>query len=301
MNKRMRQRRNGVIVNSFYLSVASTDVISFFSQENLKSMLFEFFNGAKDVGINVIISILIWVIGKKIVQFGVQVLRKALNRTSLDIGVVKFVCSLTRFLAYIVLVIQIIGKLGFETSTFIALLGSAGLAFGLALQGSLSNFAGGVLILIFKPFRVGDYIISGLNEGTVKVIDLLYTKLVTGDNKIITIPNGALANSSVVNVGSQEIRRLDIQVGIGYDADLKKAKDILKEIMVNQSQILKDQEISVVVKSLDNNQVTLETRAWVNTIDYWTARCESLESYKIAFDENGIKIPFDMLGINAKK
>lgn len=288
-------------MNNLYLSVASTDVIGFFSQQNLKSMLLEFFNAAKDVGINVIISILIWVIGKKLVQFGVKVLHKALSKTSLDIGVVKFLCSLTRFLAYIVLVIQIIGKLGFETSTFIALLGSAGLAFGLALQGSLSNFAGGVLILIFKPFRVGDYIISGLNEGTVKVIDLLYTKLITGDNKIITIPNGALANSSVINVGSQEIRRLDIQVGIGYDSDLKKAKDILNGIMMNQSQILKDQEISVVVKSLDNNQVTLETRAWVNTADYWVARCESLESYKLAFDENGIRIPFDIIGLGAKK
>lgn len=289
-------------MNTFYLT---TDIVEktagFFSQENLKSELFLFLNWTMGIGGKIILAIILWIIGKKILKFGVKVLNKALSKTDLDVGVVKFLCSLTRFLGYIVLVIQIIQILGFETTSFIALLGSAGLAFGLALQGSLSNFAGGVLILIFKPFRVGDYIISGLNEGTVKVIDLLYTKLITADNKIITIPNGMLANSSVINVGSQETRRLDIQIGIGYDADLKKAKVLLQDILLNQEQIIKDQEISVVVKSLDDSRVTLETRAWIPTENYWNTRCELLEKFKEAFDTNQIEMPSNPLDFHATK
>lgn len=280
----------------FYLT-ATTDVIDFFSQDNLKSLLNDFFNGVKNIGVNAIIAILLWLIGKKLVGIGVKILGKALTRTSIDVGVVKFLCSLARFMAYVILLIQIIRILGFETSTFIALIGSAGLAVGLALQGSLSNFAGGVLILIFKPFLVGDYIVSGLNEGTVKVIDLLYTKLITADNKIITIPNGALANSSVTNVGSQQTRRLDIQIGISYEADLKKVKAILSDLMDHEHRIIKDQEISIIVTSLDNNHVTLETRAWVNSGDFWNTKCDMLEKYKEVFDENGIDLLFNQLEV----
>lgn len=276
------------------------NTVDFFSSGQFKVLANQFLNGVEKVGINIIISILIWVIGKKVVNVIVNVLNKALRKTSLDLGVVKFVCSLSRFLGYIVLVIQIVGRLGFETSSFIALLGSAGLAFGLALQGSLSNFAGGVLILIFKPFRVGDYIINGLNEGTVKVIDLLYTKLVTADNRIITIPNGALANSSVVNVGSQETRRLDIRLSVSYRTELKSVKELLTNVMKQNQYILQENDITVAVISLDESRIALETRAWVNTTDFWAAKCQLLESYKEVFDEYGIEMPFNVMDLNKK-
>lgn len=292
-------------MNVFYLSATTTDIVQkttdFFTEQNLKNILNNFLTGVQGYAGKIILAVIIWFIGKKLIQFGIKIMNKALGRTGLDTGVVKFLCSLSRFSFYIILLIQIIKILGFETSTFVALIGSAGLAFGLALQGSLSNFAGGVLILIFKPFRVGDYIVSGVNEGTVKVIDLLYTKLITIDNKTITIPNGMLANASVINVGSQDTRRVDIQVPIGYTSDIKKAKALLLDIITNQSQIIKDQEIRVIVKSLDDNRVIMETRAWVDTDNYWDTRCELLEKYAEVFDENGIEIPFYLLDGTTKK
>jgi len=291
-------------MNIFYLDT-TTDVIEkttdFFSVDNLKNIRDSFLAGAQQYAWKIILAIIIWVIGKRLIRFAVKIMNKALAKTGLDTGVAKFLCSLTRFAAYIIILIQIIKILGFETSTFVALLGTAGLAFGLALQGSLSNFAGGVLILIFKPFRVDDYIVSGVNEGTVKVIDLLYTKLVTIDNKTITIPNGMLANSSVVNVCSQDTRRIDIQIPIGYTSDIKKAKGLLHDILAEQPQIFKDQDITVIVKSLDDNRVLLETRAWVSTGNYWDTKCELLEKFLEVFNENGIDIPFSKVDVNIEK
>ena len=288
-------------MNIFYLTTTPTEVIEFFSVENLKNIRNGFLAGVQLYAWKLILAIIIWFIGKKLIQLGVKIMNKALSRTGLDTGVVKFLCSLTRFAAYIIILIQIIKILGFETTTFVALLGTAGLAFGLALQGSLSNFAGGVLILIFKPFRVDDYIVSGVNEGTVKVIDLLYTKLLTLDNKTITIPNGTLANSSVINVCSQDTRRIDIEIPIGYTSDIKKAKGLLHDILVDQPQIFKDQEITVIVKSLEDSRVLLETRAWVNTSNYWDTKCELLERFLEVFNDNGIEIPFNKMDINLKK
>ena len=289
-------------MNTFYLT---TEVIEkttdFFSAANLNNIKNSFLIGLQVYAWKLILAIIIWFVGKKLIHFGIKLMNKALGKTGLDTVVVKFLCSLTRFAVYIIILIQIIKILGFETSTFVALLGTAGLAFGLALQGSLSNFAGGVLILIFKPFRVDDYIVSGVNEGTVKVIDLLYTKLLTLDNKTITIPNGLLANSSVVNVCSQDTRRIDIEIPIGYTSDIKKAKGLLSDILLDQPQIFKDQEISVIVKSLEDNRVLLETRAWVNTGNYWNTKCELLERFIEVFNDNGIEIPFNKLDINIKK
>lgn len=170
----------------------------------------------------------------------------------------------------------------------------------MSLQGSLSNFAGGILILIFKPFKVGDYIIVGTNEGTVKSIEILYTRLVTIDNKVVMLPNGSLSNSSIVNVGAENTRRIDIQIGIGYSSDIPKAKKLLEQVINSEKGILKDKDILVVVKSLDESCVTLETRAWVNTADYWNVRFNLLERYKNIFDENGIEIPFNQLDIHMK-
>lgn len=266
----------------------TTDILAGLSlQEIINSVII----WAKLATGKIILSLLLWFVGKKIIQYGMKLIFKALDKTSLDTGVVKFLCSLIRFGTYVILIIQIIRILGFETTSIITLLGSAGLAFGLALQGSLSNFAGGVLILIFRPFRVGDYIISSQNEGTVKVIDLLYTRLQTPDNKIITIPNGTLANSSIINVGSQDIRRLDIPIPLGYNSDLAVAKELLHQIMENQEQVIKDNEISIIVKNYDQNTILLETRAWVKSDDYWNTRCELLEKYKEVFDNDQIEYP----------
>ena len=171
----------------------------------------------------------------------------------------------------------------------------------MSLQGSLSNFAGGILILIFKPFRIGDYIVVGSNEGTVVSIEILYTKLKTVDNKIIMMPNGALSNSNITNVGVEGTRRLDMQIGISYGSDIKQAKSILKGILENYPTIDKTKDIMVVVKDLDASCVTLETRAWVSQADYWDTRFELLELYKKEFDENKIEIPFNQLDVHMRQ
>lgn len=270
----------------------------FFTMNDMRTILDKFIEWCASTVGTIVWALIVWVIGKKILKALLKVLGKALNRSRLDEGVTKFTMSLSKFAGNVVLVIMIIDILGFDTTSFIAVLGSAGIALGMSLQGSLANVAGGILILLFKPFAVGDYIVAGGYEGNVTTIDLLYTKLITIDNKTVTIPNGTLSNSSIVNVASQPQRRLDIQIGIGYSSDLKLAKKLLLDAMNNQSGVLTDKDIMVVVKSLDDSCVTLETRCWVMTSDYWNVRFALLEGYKETFDDNGIEIPFNQMDVH---
>lgn len=270
----------------------------FFTMNDMRTILDKFIEWCASTVGTIVWALIVWVIGKKILKALLKVLGKALDRSRLDEGVTKFMLSLSRFAGNVVLVIMIIDILGFDTTSFIAVLGSAGIALGMSLQGSLANVAGGILILLFKPFAVGDYIVAGGYEGNVTTIDLLYTKLITIDNKTVTIPNGTLSNSSIVNVASQPQRRLDIQIGIGYSSDLKLAKRLLLDAMNKQAGVLTDKDIMVVVKSLDDSCVTLETRCWVMTSDYWNVRFALLEGYKETFDDNGIEIPFNQMDVH---
>lgn len=270
----------------------------FFTMNDMRTILDKFIEWCASTVGTIVWALIVWVIGKKILKALLKVLGKALDRSRLDEGVTKFMLSLSRFAGNVVLVIMIIDILGFDTTSFIAVLGSAGIALGMSLQGSLANVAGGILILLFKPFAVGDYIVAGGYEGNVTTIDLLYTKLITIDNKVVTIPNGTLSNSSIVNVASQPQRRLDIQIGIGYSSDLKLAKRLLLDAMNKQAGVLTDKDIMVVVKSLDDSCVTLETRCWVMTSDYWNVRFALLEGYKETFDDNGIEIPFNQMDVH---
>ena len=273
------------------------EITKFFSIAHLKQLLNDLGNWSVSLIGKLVIAVIIWVIGKKIIKVLDKIVKKMLDRSSLDKGVVNFVVSVLKFAMYAILIMIVVDKLGFQTTSLLTLFGSAALAIGMSLQGSLSNFAGGILILIFKPFKVGDYIIVGTNEGTVKSIEILYTRLVTIDNKVVMLPNGSLSNSSIVNVGAENTRRIDIQIGIGYSSDIPKAKKLLEQVINSEKGILKDKDILVVVKSLDESCVTLETRAWVNTADYWNVRFNLLERYKNIFDENGIEIPFNQLDI----
>ena len=270
----------------------------FFTMNDMRTILDKFIEWCASTVGTIVWALIVWVIGKKILKALLKVLGKALDRSRLDEGVTKFMLSLSRFAGNVVLVIMIIDILGFDTTSFIAVLGSAGIALGMSLQGSLANVAGGILILLFKPFAVGDYIVAGGYEGNVTTIDILYTKLITIDNKMVTIPNGTLSNSSIVNVASQPQRRLDIQIGIGYSSDLKLAKRLLLDAMNKQAGVLTDKDIMVVVKSLDDSCVTLETRCWVMTSDYWNVRFALLEGYKETFDDNGIEIPFNQMDVH---
>ena len=246
----------------------------------------------------IVFALLIWFIGKKLISLSLKLLKKVFDRGSIDVGVVNFTMSIIKFALYAVLILMVIDELGTQTTSLITVFGSAALAVGMSLQGSLSNFAGGVLILIFKPFKVGDYIVVGNYEGTVRTIEILYTKLTTVDNKVVMLPNGTLSNSNIVNVGAEDFRRLDIEMSIGYSSDLKLAKTLLNTIVNNNPAVIKDRDIKVIVKSLDESCVTLETRVWVKTEDYWDTRFTLLEEYKAEFDKNGIEIPFNQMDVH---
>ena len=246
----------------------------------------------------IVFALLIWFIGKKLISLSLKLLRKVFDRGSIDLGVVNFTMSIIKFALYAVLILMVIDELGIQTTSLITVFGSAALAVGMSLQGSLSNFAGGVLILIFKPFKVGDYIVVGNYEGTVRTIEILYTKLTTVDNKVVMLPNGTLSNSNIINVGAEDFRRLDIEMSIGYSSDLKLAKTLLNTIVNNNPAVIKDRDIKVIVKNLDESCVTLETRVWVKTEDYWDTRFTLLEEYKAEFDKNGIEIPFNQMDVH---
>lgn len=251
-------------------------------------------------GKNILIALIVYFIASRLIKWVLKLTTKALNKGKIEPIVVKFIYSIIKVGLYVLLFIAIVSILGIPTTTFVTLFGTVTLSVGLALQGSLANFAGGVLILIFKPFKVGDYIVACGDEGTVVGIDVFYTKLATVDNKMIVIPNGTLANSSVKNVSAMDIRRVDVQVGISYESDITAAKKVLMGIIDKNDNILRDKPVNVFVASLDASQVTLETRVWVSADKYWDTKWAFTEQYKLALDEAGIEIPFNQLSVTIK-
>lgn len=256
-----------------------------------------------DFAFSVVLALVVFAIGAKLIGWVRKLVKRSLQRSSVDKGVEQFVDSMLKFGLYALLLFSIGKNFGLDTASVAAVLASGGVAIGLALQGSLSNFAGGVLILLLKPFVVGDYIIEDTNkcEGIVKEIQIFYTKLVTVDNKTIVIPNGTLANTSLTNVTAQDKRRVDLSVGISYDADLKKAKLLVENLLRSDEDILKDEDITVFVDSLGDSAVVIGARGWVDKDAYWTTKWRLLENIKLTFDENGIEIPFPQVVVHTKE
>lgn len=252
--------------------------------------------------IDIIFSIIVLIIGNKLVKWLVKHINKSLQKSKMEPIVAKFLVSMIKFGLYFVVAIVVIGILGIPTASFVAALGTAGLTLGLALQGALSNFAGGVLILLFKPFRIGDEIVEDThhNEGIVTGIDLFYTKILSYDNQTLIIPNGVLANSSLRNHSTQTKRRVDLRVGIAYDADLKVAREALLKVLDANEYVLQDDQKDVFVDALGDSEVTLFIRSWVNTKDYWVAKWDLLEKFKLALDENGVEIPYNHISVIMK-
>ena len=261
----------------------------------------QYLPGVVSFGLKVLIALLVFFISSRLIKLVRRLVRRSMERAGADTGLVQFIDSLLKAFLYFVLVMLIASGFGVDTASVIALAGSAGLAAGLALQGSLSNFAGGVLILMVKPFKVGDYIIQGDLEGTVSQIEMIYTSLLTQDNRKVVIPNGALADSSLINVTAQEKRRLDIDVGISYAADLRRAKEVCMKLLEQDARILQDEERLAVVSELADSAVMLKVRFWVRPEDYWMAKWEMTEAVKLAFDENGIEIPFNQLDVHVRQ
>ena len=256
-----------------------------------------------DFAIGVVLALLVFWIGAKLIKWILKLIRISMENASVDKGVRQIVDSLLKFILYAILIFSIGSKFGLDTTSVAAALASCGVAIGLALQGSLSNFAGGVLILVLKPFVVGDYIVEDNKgrEGTVKEIQLFYTKLLTVDNKTVIIPNGSLANTSLTNVTAQDKRRLDLSVGISYDADLKMAKELIEGLFRADEDILKEEGINVFVDTLGESSVVIGARGWVKKEAYWTAKWRLTENIKLTLDENGIEIPFNQVVVHVKE
>ena len=254
-------------------------------------------------GMKVLFAIIFFLIGRKVIKWIRKIVSRSMERANADVGVKQFVDSMLKFVMYAVLIFLIATKFGVESSSVAALIASAGVAIGLAVQGSLSNFAGGVLILLLKPFVVGDYIIEDTNgkEGTVKEIQIFYTKLSTIDNKTIVIPNGMLTNNSITNATAKDERQLDLRVGISYNADIKKAKSVIEKLLSEDASILKEEQMNVFVNDLADSAVVLGIRAWVKNEEYWATRWRLLEEIKVELDENGIEIPYPQVTVHMKE
>ena len=259
--------------------------------------------GLIDFAIGVVLALVVFFIGTKVIKWIRKLIKVSMERGNVDKGVCQFVDSLVKFVLYAILIFSIGSKFGLDTTSVAAALASCGVAIGLALQGSLSNFAGGVLILVLKPFVVGDYIIEDNKgrEGTVKEIQLFYTKLLTVDNKTVIIPNGSLANTSLTNVTAQDKRRVDLSVGISYDADLKKAKQLIEDLFRKDEEVLQEEGITVFVDSLGDSAVVIGARGWVNKDAYWDVKWRLTENIKLVLDENGIEIPFNQVVVQVKQ
>jgi len=243
-------------------------------------------------GMKIIGAIAILVIGRIVIGIVVGIIRRVLKKASVDETLMKFVLSLTRILLLIFVILAALSTLGVETTSFIAILGAAGLAVGFALQGSLSNFASGVMLIIFRPFKSGDFVEAGGTTGSVEAIQIFNTILKTPDNKLVIVPNSGITGGNITNYSAKEERRVDMIFGIGYDDDLKKAKEILERLIREDSRILEDPAPTVAVSELADSSVNFVVRPWVKTTDYWTVYWDFTEKVKLTFDAEGITIPY---------
>ncbi|BFP40085.1 mechanosensitive ion channel family protein [Flavobacteriaceae bacterium GF1] len=241
---------------------------------------------------NLILAVIILIVGLWVIKFINKIVRKFFDRRDYDLALESFLQSFIKITLKVLLAVLVVTQLGVKTSSLIAMLGAAGLAIGLALQGSLANFAGGVLILLFKPFKVGDWISAQGVDGSVKEISIFNTKLNTFGNQIAIVPNGILANGNIVNYSAEPNRRENYKVGIGYGSNIKVAKEILLDICAQDDRILKDPAPEVYVDSLGDSSVNLTLRFWAPNDVFWPARFDLIEQSKLRFDEAGIEIPF---------
>lgn len=249
-------------------------------------------NNGLELVVKILITLLVFFIGKKIIKMLLGMVERAFNRGKMEAGVKGFLLAFIRAIFYIILIwIILVQIFSVKDASLVAVLGSAGLSIGLALQGGLSNFAGGIIILLLRPFKVGDYIIYGANEGTVISTDIFYTKMLTADNRLVVMPNGALSNSSIINTTNETQRRLDFNIVVSNTEDIDRVKDVLNVVIGKNEKVIKEAANTVFVNSIDTGTVTMGIRVWVKKEDFFTGKSDLLESIKKEFEENQVKIP----------
>jgi len=252
-------------------------------------------------GLKVIFALLVFFIGKRIARFMTNMAIKLMKKNDIDIELIGFMDSLIYWLLFALVCVAALGQLGVQTASFIAIIGAAGLAVGLALQGSLSNFAAGVLIIILRPFRVGEFVEVAGEAGSVENIKIFTTELRTGDNKCVIIPNARVLDSNIVNYSSTGTRRIDMVFGIGYGDNIDQAYDVIKNIIAADKRILTEKEATIAVSELADSSVNFIVRPWVKTADYWAVKHAITEQIKKRFDEENISIPFPQQDVNVIK
>ncbi|MCD8150646.1 MAG: mechanosensitive ion channel family protein [Clostridiales bacterium] len=274
------------------VNLISWDTFVQYFQDSLPTVL--------DFCMKVIIAVIVLLIGRKVIKYVMKFVLRSLEKSKLETGMQQHLSRVINVLFHCILILIVLGKFGITASSVIAIVGSAGLSIGLALQGALSNFAGGVLILMLHPFIVGDYIkedTSG-NEGKVAEIQLFYTKLVTLDNKVIMVPNSNLTSASLTNLTQQDRRRVDVKVGISYHADIRQTKEVLAKVVEEEELLLEGEPVKIYVDELAESSVVIGVMVWVKTEDYWPVKWRLAENIKYALDDNGIEIPFPQVTVS---
>jgi small conductance mechanosensitive channel len=254
-----------------------------------------------EYGIKLIGAVAALLIGLWIIKILVGFMRRTMIKRNIDASLVPFLSSIIGITLKAALLISVAGMVGIEMTSFVAILGAAGLAVGLALQGTLQNFAGGVMILLFKPFKIGDVLSAQGFTGSVKEIQIFNTIMATPDNKVIIIPNGGLANSAMTNFSTMDTRRVDFSFGIGYDDDFEKAKDLIRSLIDADARILKDPEPFVRVGELADSSVNITTRVWVNAADYWAVHFDLIENVKKTFDKEKVSFPYPQMDVHTNQ
>lgn len=267
---------------------------------SLEKFLEKIVNWATTDGIKLIIGIFLLWIGWKLAKKIVNILNKALERRNVDVTIRSFLDTFLEVILKGLVVLVVLEYVGIKTTGVAALVASAGVAIGLALQGSLSNFAGGLVILLIRPFNVGDYVEGAGHNGVIEKIGMFYTHMVSVDNKLILVPNGTLANGSIVNYSAKELRRVDLTFGVGYEQDILKVKRVLSNIVEAHDLILKTPEPFIALSNHGDSAINFVVRVWVNNSDYWKVHFDLLESVKVAFDNEDISIPYPQMDLHIK-
>ena len=288
-------------------ALSNIDDVSSLKEEVTNGILSTFLQSLPDklfnLGVRVVFALICLFIGSKLIKFARKFVVKSLEKAGIEKGIVHFIDSCVKFLLYVILIMIVASGFGVDATSIVAVLGSIGLTIGLALQGSFSNFAGGIILLLMKPFRVGDYIVedSHGNEGTVTSIQLFYTTLRTVDNKVVLIPNGTLCNSSMTNVTWHDERCVDFLVGISYDSDLLLAKQTLRDLVEKEEDLLRPDEIKIFVRELGESSVVLGARYFIKTPSYFKSLWHMNEVVKLKFDELGIEIPYNQMDVHIRE
>ena len=269
-------------------------------QDDAQIWLDKLIEFGSEYGLKLLGALIMWFIGSWVIKRINKLLIKAMDKVEYDESLEKFITSLIIGILKILLIVIILGNLGIETTSFAALLAAGGLAIGLSLQGSLSNFAGGVLILVLKPYKTGDFIETQGEMGTVKEIKIFTTMINTMDNKEVIIPNGAISNGNITNYSSEKYRRIDLVIGVSYNSDIKQTKDLLLKILTDNEKVIKEPAPQILLGELADSSVNFYVRPWVHSPDYWDVYFEVMEACKIELDKAGIEIPFPQMDIHKK-